>query len=225
MSRGARAEAFPLAVLHPPLKAHEDGASWRHGRSARSAGPLRSGVKGRSPLGCGLSSPACRLHGGSGTNRVASSRARSHALSDPHGSIRTVARARGPGPPGPQDLAVGDDGARAPEHAPQEGHIGRAGRRFRLAVEFLPVEPVPQHVPPTDRRFCHGAPSRVSAEGLHERPQTPFAVPGAVLAVAIGLVDGLVVDGGALLGGVAEMGIDVVDHHGHHGGRRSHGSR
>src|SRR4051794_12427762 len=50
---------------------------------------------------------------------------------------------------------------------------------------------------------------RPSVQWLHERPQTALTVADAVLAVAVGLVDGLVGDHRALRRGVAEVGVDV----------------
>jgi hypothetical protein len=60
---------------------------------------------------------------------------------------------------------------------------------------------------------------------LHERPEVAFEVVGAVHAVTVGLVDGLVDDGGALAGGVAVMRVHVVDHHRHGGSGDAQGSR
>ena len=67
--------------------------------------------------------------------------------------------------------------------------------------------------------------SAASVERLHERPQPAFTVARAVLAVAVGLVDGLVINRCAVLRGVAEVGVHVVDHHGNARGRSTQRSR
>src|SRR5947209_5955425 len=57
-----------------------------------------------------------------------------------------------------------------------------------------------------------------SVQRSHERPQMALEVEGAVLPIAVGLVDGFVDDLGALTSGPAEVGVHLVDHDRHAGG-------